>query len=214
MNDWNAWFHEAREVFPRVPFMPTLGNHERQSSNYMASFALPTNAPSDRLREQCYSFDFGQTHWVCLNTEFRMEEQARWLEEDLEGNTKPWILVAFHRPAYTASKSRGGGNLDVRRMWCGLLDRYRVAIVWQGHDHYYVRTKPIREGRVVAEGEGTVYITTGGAGAPLYEVKENRWSHFGEKVNHYVLLTATADRLAATAYRLDGTVLDEFTITK
>jgi hypothetical protein len=190
MMDWDSWFEEARLVFDRIPLMPCLGNHERQSPIYFLSFALPTNGP-DGLKEQCYSFDYGPAHWVVLNTEVDLEEQAKWLEEDLANVSKPWIFAFFHRPAYAGHPSRGDGNMDVRAAWSGLFEREGVDIAWQGHDHYYFRTKPIRDLEVVEPGSGPIYVTTGGAGAPLYPIQENRYAEIAESVDHYCVMTLT-----------------------
>jgi len=212
MNDWNMWFHEAQSVFSTYAFMPCLGNHERQSPNYFLAFALPRNAPSE-LTEQCYSFDYGPTHWVVLNTEISVDKQTEWLEQDLAANTKPWTFAVFHRPAYAGHPSRGDGNRDVREAWSGIFEAYGVDIAWQGHDHYYFRTKPIREEMVVAEGEGPVYVTTGGSGAPLYPVQINKYAAVAESVDHYCIMTLTPERCTVTVIRADGTRLDDFSLT-
>ncbi len=211
MNDWNAWFYEARDILNTIPIMPCLGNHERQSPNYFNSFALPENAEGE-LRGQCYSFDYGPAHWIVLNTELDLNKQARWLERDLIRNTKPWTFVFFHRPAYAGHPTRGDGNRDVREAWEQLLDDHGVAIVWQGHDHYYYRTKPISAGEVVEEGAGPVYVTTGGAGAPLYPIQINQYTAVAESVDHYCVMTVTEAVCTVTVYRRDESVLDRFTL--
>lgn len=211
MNDWNAWFYEARDVLSTVPIMPCLGNHERQSPNYFHSFALPDN-PIPELNGQAYSFDYGPAHWVVLNTEIDLGKQTPWLAGDLRKNAKPWTLVFLHRPAYAGHPSRGDGNRDVRAAWEELFVSEGVDIVWQGHDHYYYRTKPIRAGEVVEEGAGPVYVTTGGAGAPLYPIQINRYAAVAESVDHYCVMTLTADECTVTVYRRDESLLDQFTL--
>ena len=226
MDCWDRWFVEAADVVPHYPYMPVIGNHEQadESDNYFHAFALPTNAPEAR-REQWYSVDYGPTHWVFLNSDYygwwifqprEQKEQAAWLERDLASNDKPWVFVSYHHPVYAAHphRSRGDGSGYLRGLWAPLFDRYHVAAAFQGHDHYYCRTKSIRGRRVVERGAGTVYVTSGGGGAPLYDCVENRWTVHVEKVHHYVLLTVTKSTVKATAYRLDGSVLDEFTLSK
>lgn len=211
MADWGSWFEEARLVFDRIPLMPCLGNHERQSPIYFLSFALPMNGP-DGLKEQCYSFDYGPAHWVVLNTEVDLEAQAKWLEDDLANSSKPWVFAFFHRPAYAGHPSRGDGNMDVRDAWSGLFEREGVDIAWQGHDHYYFRTKPIRDAEVVEPGDGPIYVTTGGAGAPLYPIQENRYAEVAESVDHYCVMTVTPRRCEISVFRADGSVLDQFSL--
>ena len=48
---------------------------------------------------------------------------------------------------------------EIRRHWEPVFNKHRVDMVFAGHVHYYMRSHPIREGRVVAPGEaGTVYV--------------------------------------------------------
>jgi acid phosphatase type 7 len=215
MNDWNEWFERAKDVFPSIALMPVLGNHERQSPNYMASFALPRKAATEGMMEQYWVADIGPTRWIGLNSEYLLTEQAAWLDTLLDGENPQWMMAAFHRPAYAAHLTRGEGNLDIRRLWSPIFDKYGVQTVWQGHDHYYNRTKSIRGEEIVEDGEGTIYITSGGAGAPLYDIDANKWTEYVEKTEHYVLLEITADELKATVYRRpDGVVIDEFMLTR
>jgi len=208
---WDPWFHEADAVFKKTPFMTTPGNHERESPNYYLSFEMPRNAPA-HLQEKCFSFDVGQTHWISLNTQVDLAPQTAWLEEDLRKNTKPWVFVFLHRPAYAAHASRGDGNRDVREAWGGLFDQYGVDVVWQGHDHYYHRSKPIRAARVVPEGRGPIYITTGGAGAPLYQMKPNQYTEVGEITDHFCMMTLRGNHCEVVVYRADGSVADRFSV--
>ncbi len=214
MDHWNRWFFEAKDLLPSYPYMTTPGNHEGQAEEYFHAFALPTNAGADSVLEQWYSFDWGPTHWVSLNSCTMIEEQTAWLEQDLAANDKPWVLVYFHHPAYAGHSSRGDGNARIRDAWSPIFDKYGVDIAWQGHDHYYFRTKAIRGGQVVEDGAGTIYLTTGGGGAGIYEPIENQWAAVLEKSHHFVHVEIVGNILAAKAYRIDGSLLDEFTIVK
>jgi len=51
-----------------------------------------------------------------------------------------------------------------------LFEQYGVDMVFNGHDHHYERTCPIRAGQCSSAQEGgVVYYVTGGGGAPLYK---------------------------------------------
>jgi hypothetical protein len=213
MNDWDKWFYEARDVLGRIPLMPCLGNHERNSPNYYAAFALPPNT-NPNLAEQTYSFDYGPAHWAVLNSEYDLREQAEWLRTDLALTDKPWVFVFYHRPAYAGHPTRGDGNEDIREAFEEIFLEYGIDAAWQGHDHYYFRTKPIREGEVVSEAEGPIYITTGGSGAPLYPIQPNQYMAVGESVDHYCVVDLTEQSCRVAVFRTDGSKLDEFSIPK
>lgn len=210
---WDAWFAEASEILATTPFMVVAGNHERESPNFYNSFEMPRNGPVN-LQEQCFSFDVGPTHWIGLNSITGVREQTAWLENDLKTNTRPWVFVFFHRPVYAAHPSRGDGNRDVREEWGPLFDRYGVDALFHGHDHYYHRSKPVRAGEVVQPGQGPVYVVTGGGGSGLYPLAPNRYTEAAESVEHYTIMTVRDSSCIITAYRLDGSVLDRFSLAE
>ena len=128
-----------------------------------------------------------------------------------------------HQPLYSCSKTHGS-NETIRKVWQPLYDQYKVDLVINGHVHDYERTKAIRGldasgmGIVVPAGEGTTYVVSGGSGAPLYtEFEEDECAvlmEAHEATRNYVILNVEAAQLKFTAYRLDGSVLDTFTLTK
>jgi len=211
LDHWNAWFHSARTILNRVPLMTCIGNHERQSMNYLNLFSLPENGP-EGLIEQAYYFDYGPARWIVVNTEVDLVAQAEWMEKVLQDNPHPWAFAFLHRPAWAGHPHRGTGSQDVRDAWAGLFEQYGVEIAWQGHDHYYYRTKALRGDEVVASGEAPIYVTSGGAGAPLYPIMGTDFAEVYESVDHYCVLDLTAERAHVTVYRADGSVLDDFTL--
>jgi len=58
------------------------------------------------------------------------------------------------------------------------------------------------------------YITTGGAGAGLYDVIQHSCLAVAESVNHFVDVNISGDTLKLKAIRKDRTLLDELTIIK
>jgi len=223
MDDWSRWFNETREVFPTVPFMPVVGSLERRAPTYLNAFALPENAPNSELRELCYSFDMGPVHWVVLDSEFRLQEQARWLREDLAHSEAPWKIAAFHRPAYTGHPREGEGDWQIREFWVDELEGGSVDMAIQGHYDFYYRTKPLRDSR--EDEDGIVYITTGGAGTgatfstsassgAVLKYDPNPWMAAAAEDGHYIILTASPQELAGTVYSVSGEILDEFSMKR
>jgi len=204
--EYDLWFKGAGESLASVPFMPVHGNHEMMKNTYFDEFALPDN-------EMWFSYDYGPVHFVHLlsQTEDYALNQRGWLLRDLKGTTQPWKIVVAHHPAYSA----GGGHGCTQYVldhWVDLFDRFHVDLYFCGHDHDYERTWPIRGGRIDAQ--GTVYAVTGGAGAPLVEAGRDWWTAMSESVYHYCIVNVQPSQLRVTVYRLDGTVLDAFTLRK
>ena len=204
--EYDLWFKGAGDSLASLPFMPVHGNHEMMRETYFEQFALPGN-------EMWFSYDYGPIHFVHLlsHTEDYALKQRGWLLEDLKGATQPWKIVVAHHPAYSAGGGHGCTDF-VLDHWVDLFDRFHVDLYFCGHDHNYERTWPIKGGRIDAE--GTVYVVTGGAGAPLVEAGRDWWTAVSESVYHYCIVDVQPSLLRVTAFRLDGTVLDRFTLKR
>ena len=65
-----------------------------------------------------------------------------WLINDLDSSAQPWKIVVFHQPAFSS------GNATVRnsqmRAVGKLLEDHGVNMVFNGHEHNYQRTYPLR----------------------------------------------------------------------
>jgi hypothetical protein len=243
--EWEEYFDgayqgfKAQDVLARVPFMPSNGNHDALSVLYLSRFAVPQDKSAGEAGdgEEWYSFDYGNAHFVVLNDTTSTDDvitgaEATWLRTDLAAvnRTKtPWIIAVHHQPAYSCSTNHGS-NKVIRAAWQPIFDQYKVDFVFNGHDHDYERSKPIRNfqtgsqdgalaqagaGDIPVAESGTVYIVAAGAGAPLYGVDSSCYhTHFTESVANYVIVDVSGRTLTLTAYRLDGSVLDTFTYTK
>lgn len=165
--------------------MPSLGNHEENATNYYEQFALPNN-------ERWYSLDWGRTvHIVVLNSEDSPSgEQLGWLENDLSLHENcTWKFVLFHRPLFSSSSH--GSWIEGQQYWCPLFDKYHVDIVFTGHDHDYERSKPInytasQTSAQESYAKGTMYVVSGGWGAPLHLSGTNWWTDYSSSIYNFV----------------------------
>lgn len=156
----NAVFDMYPELLRHTPLWSTMGNHETYSIEengqhaYFNNFTFPTageagGEPSGT--EHYYSFDYGNIHVICLDS----EESARtpgspmlvWLEEDLAGNTKDWTIAMWHSPPYTKGShdsdsifDSAGRMQDMRENILPILEGHGVDLVLCGHSHNYERS--------------------------------------------------------------------------
>ncbi|MGH9341910.1 MAG: phytase [Acidobacteriota bacterium] len=207
------FFTPARDLIDHVPIYPTLGNHERNAEHYFEYFSLPGEASGT---ESWYSFDYGNVHFVILNSNpnFMKEgsEQLDWLVQDLQGSRASWKFVSFHHPPFTA-----GGNyytsrrLELKRLLHPIFERHGVDIVFNGHDHNYERSRPIasREGR-----RPVTYIVNGNGGTPMRYIGEREWTVISERVFGYTLVKMDGLRLELEAKTVDGRVIDDWVLDK
>jgi 3',5'-cyclic AMP phosphodiesterase CpdA len=210
---WRTQFFEPLGSVARsVPWVSTIGNHERDSANYFSYVALPGN-------ERYFGLDFANAHIVCLDSNGWIEkgrdsEQGRWLADDLarpRGTT--WTFVAFHHPLFSAHATRPINSL--RWDWAPVfLDpANRVDAVLTGHDHFYARNW--RMGRVADKPTpGIQFITSAGGGAPLYKTTDRDYLARHRSVHHFTLLEFDGDRIVGTPIDVTGKAFDRFVLTR
>ena len=134
-------------------------------------------------------------------------QQARWLEAWLRAPGPRFRVVVFHQPAYSCGFH--GPTPAVHRWWVPLLERYRAALVLNGHDHHYERFR---------SPAGVTYVVTGGGGRELYPVHPACAVTAARQAvavkHHFVGVEVRAGSLALTAVGADGQVIDRAVITR
>ena len=192
-----------------IPIVPCLGNHEKNAINYYEQFALAGN-------EQWYSLNWGKyVHITVLNSEADpLGDQLDWLEADLSSSENyTWKFVVFHRPPFSSSSH--GSWTESQEYWCPIFDKYHVDIVFAGHDHNYERSKPInyttsKTSPQDSYSKGTMYIVTGGWGAPLYPSGYNWWTDYSSSTYHFIMVDVFANgTLNLQAKNASGLTFDE-----
>lgn len=217
-NEWDAFFHAADGVFDRRVVAPVIGNHEYHGGPpelYRAMFTLGVNGPSDVPSEHAYAFEYSNAVFVFMDSYQSPEAYVDWMDNIFRESKAVWKFVMFHHPLY--SSSAGRDNTWLRDAWLPVFDKHHVDIVFQGHDHAYLRTYPMKaDKRVQSPAEGTVYIVSV-SGTKLYEQGEHPYTQVGfeDTPTCQVLdIQTETDRLVYRAYDVDGNTKDEFVIEK
>jgi hypothetical protein len=122
--------------------------------------------------ESNYSFDYGSAHYVFLdanphlfngildgNAPFAAPQPTfpsypsilrNWLIDDLDSSSQQWKFVVFHQPAFSSGNATVTNNQ--MRAIAKFLEDHGVNMVFNGHEHNYQRTYPIRANAKVAAG--------------------------------------------------------------
>ena len=150
-----------------------------------------------------------------------LNQQKTWLETDLiaaqaNPNIK-WIFAFMHAPMYTTNTTHPN-RTDCTAAWGSLFDTYHVDIVFAGHNHLYERSKSIKAGAAVADGVGTVYLTSGLGGASFDSPGSGSPGMFMVTYNSQTLatcVTINGNQLTVNAIsNADNVVHDTFTLSK
>jgi hypothetical protein len=222
--NWDHFFLRAAGVFDRLPVMPAVGNHEyldRGPWLYRKTFSLPPNGPRTIDDDLVYSFEYGDAFIAVLDSTLAVSDlakarlQARWLDDRLERTQRTWKLVMFHHPIYASHPSRESPEL--LEAWVPVLERHKVDLVLQGHDHAYLRTYPLRGGRRAdSPCEGTVYVVSV-SGDKFYDQNPRGYTEVGfTRLSTYqtIDLFAREGRLEFRAFDRAGRQVDGFRIVK
>lgn len=174
-----------QKIMKNLPFEPAPGNHDYNSISPVAAPVAPLSQTGPYLdlvdvyrnaeaggtptgHELFYSFDYGNAHFVSLNSElgsifsssndwtgvnpfnnFTSSPMTQWLHQDLTANTKPWVIVYFHQPPYTDGSHDAGAFWEIymkamRENFAEIWEQYGVDLVLCGHSHVYERSKLVK----------------------------------------------------------------------
>lgn len=93
-----------------------------------------------------YSFDYGDGHFLCLDSNVYVdptdEKLQAWVQTDLAHSDAAWKFVVFHHPCFNAGWSHY--RQQHMRVLAPLFERHGVSVVLHGHEHTYQRTRPLR----------------------------------------------------------------------
>ena len=219
-DDWYSSFYQPyRYVLNRVPFYPTVGNHDAGDSEssddrdqlednlFLAHrFGPEVETGSASLGPGLfYRFQVGANlEFICIDTSiatgmdiehyFDDPEHSRWLEEVLDGPGARWRIPFSHHPPFCAGPEHTNTAGMVERL-VPLFERARIALVLSGHEHNFQHA-------VVND---IHYVVSGAAGklrpeppSAFEQAGTVAWAAAG----HFLLARAEKERLVVEA--LDG----------
>ena len=234
---WNAWFDAVGDMIARIPVVPLLGNHEtydkdwkvRMPEAYLHLFALP-RIDREKYQNQFYSFDYGDVHFVVLNTQSQEladfepsldEDEVAWFKEDMAKTTKKWKIVLMHKDPLqygfaNRPQPREEGFSPEGRLWMPLFDQYGVDAVLSALLHTYRDRGHIRNFQ--RDESGPLYLITGVAGNVQYPGlwKQHSLDEYvapQPETDNYMTLEATDDSLTFRSFLPDGQLLEEKSIS-
>ncbi len=250
---WSFFANNASDTLMSTPLMPTAGNHESMSGSEFAldqNFVLPSYPEQDTTEGVYYSFDYNNIHVAVLNSnnlnedEALSDDQIEWLKADMAASDAEWKFVALHKAPYSnGSHFDDDDVIAIREQLSVLMPQLDIDMVFQGHDHVYLRTDAMANNKVVPsetkeitfdgksynakiDPQGTIYTITGCAGVKYYLPKDNALTDElfprAEAIVHCQLPTFASIQIKGNtlyfdAYNVDGDEavrIDNFAIVK
>ena len=208
--EWDLYAQAFDGVNTLTTHVPVTGNHDSNSGWFNAMFALDTTESVQTNNGVNYSFDYGNVHIAVVNTNDLVaisNAQLTWLRNDMNSTDADWKLVFMHKSPYSLGKDiKWPDACYLQESLAAVCDETNVDLVMSGHDHMYVRTKPLNDNKVVSQEDGTTYILAGAKGAKRYEFRKFILDNY---FSQDILATAIAQ--ANGEYFADGNLdnLDE-----
>lgn len=210
------FFDPYENILAEKTFFPSPGNHDQYLFGVGYKDAFHTFANNPKKSEMYYSFEWGDSKFVSINTNvtpsLMSSKQIDWIRGELTSNTKRWLIVFFHIPLYS-SGSHGSNNTLQRRLGA-LFETSGVDLVLTGHDHHYERSKPLKDHNTDPNYKGLVHILTGGGGKGLRSVSPKSFSAYAQSAYHYTKFRVSRNEIQGEAIDIDGKIIDAFTIRK
>jgi predicted phosphodiesterase len=199
-DQWNNYFIDTETLNAFKQGIYVEGNHEGGDNTEMYNNIPMPNTAINRY----YSFSYGDVGYVILNSNKDdnnyNDDQTDWLNQTLfQLSQKNTFNFAFlHHPLLDTRS-----YLYHREKWKPLFDKYNVSIIFCGHNHFYERSYPMTNSTTLEFDNSTlynyenlnnsIYIISGGAGAPLYQVNDYDFIANTNKTYHFVLVDVKKD---------------------
>jgi hypothetical protein len=133
-------------------------NMHLPANGLQPNYPVPVSGPADVIetfkknagprfpRQSNYSFDYGDAHFLCVDSNVYVDptdpELQKWIEHDLTSTDAVWKFVVYHHPAFNV----GNEHYDEQhmRVLSPILERCGVDMALHGHEHTYQRTRPLK----------------------------------------------------------------------
>jgi len=205
-----------------IAYYPARGNHDL--GTFYPHYVPGTFDSGDKVNRLYYAFTRHRNRFIIVDSMEPYDPgspQYVWLERELarsKGAVSTFVM--FHEGPFSVGPH--GPTLDAQKYLHPLFVKYRPRAVFCGHDHLYYRTKR----------DGVTYIVTGGGGAPPYRPENAQIAIPGDVfqkdvdglgrplgdaqydalIYHAIRCEVDGPRVTATVIRLDGSVIDKFTL--
>ena len=175
------------------------------SPDYLKSCA------AGKVHNLYWAMDYGPVHFTFVDEYSSYapgSPQYAWLVNDLATTTKPWKILVYHEPAYSAGED--GDNTTVRQLE-SLVTQYNVDLIYAGHSHNYARTGAYN--LTQANGDpialNVPHITSGGGGSQTYTIDLSNAHGFphvitGWQAYEYMTFDVNGKTLTMTAHQVNN----------
>ena len=130
--------------------LPLTGHDQTQKPTITGpddAIAVFKKAAGDRFpRMANYSYDYGDAHFLCLDSNIYVDANDAalhaFIEKDLNASNAAWKFVVYHHPAFNVGYDHYAEQH--MRVLSPIFEKCKVDMVFHGHEHNYQRTMPFK----------------------------------------------------------------------
>ena len=207
---WQWMLGLPQEQLLNVPIVPVVGGHEVQdydgdettpNSNFYYHFNLPKQVVANTHDGSVYSFEYGNALFLIFNSQYagklasngkdikkqdqQFADQVEWMKYMVAKSDAKWKFVIFHKGPYSAGDNAGEWEDDrvqfYKKVLIPAFDEMGIDMVFEAHDHMYMRSYQMLNDKVIPPGQitvdaqgnavnpkGTVYLMSNAFGDKFY----------------------------------------------
>lgn len=239
VKQWRWLLDGSSDVLMNTAFMPSTGNHEKKGAALDKIFMLPNVPEQDTESGVYYSFDYNNVHVMVLNTNDLNDDddalsgaQISWLRKSAGESDADWKFVVLHKAVYSNGSHYDDDDvIAIRKQLQRLMPELGIDIVFQGHDHVYLRTAPMYNNKVLKSDKdtktiqrngiaynasfdpfGTFYVISGCSGVKNYITKDVKQTDklfpraeaiYETSLSMFSAVTISGDTLMFNAYTVE-----------
>lgn len=204
---WEREFFEPlKDLAATVPVYIAKGNHDL-GNGYYEKLLVPTGEGNH------FGFDYGPIHYFCADNVSNIlgaKELLGMIAADAVDSDALWRFVSYHVPSvnFGGHWSRWGYPFAMPA-----FSEAGIDFVITGHSHQYERFRPVIASSEKDAGYVT-YITSGGGGAPTYDVTQTACHAYSDKTHHFCLFHIQGNNLTMDVIDIEGRIIDHLEVTK
>ena len=237
-----SYFFTPQQTFSSLPLATCMGNHEGSSiANF--DFFNPPNADS----HQNYWYRYGDALFMVWNVNYGgLVDQAgmsNFLQNAINANPDAtWRILTFHFDVYGQGSAHAlSDGKAYRDAYVPVIDEFGIDVVFNGHDHSYSRSYPMKYSGSPATSNdmgmqpetfnangasvdptGTVYFSLNSASGQKYYTLAQQHAYTAvmhqENLPEFSIVDMTVNTFTCTTYQVNADnslkVIDSYTIDK
>jgi hypothetical protein len=150
--DWTTkFFAPYEQMIARVPFYPTLGNHDGNETEsrgdlpvILDNFAFPQDKPARYYKfayadlAEFFALDSTKNTERGSSAPAYLEDSAQfhWMQAEFAKPHPMWVIPYFHHPPFTAGPLHAA-SLSQLAHWIKIFSDAGVKVVLNGHEHNF-----------------------------------------------------------------------------